>query len=343
MRIAQIATLAAPVRHDSSGSVESLVWLLTRELQRLGHEVTVFATADSDPNCRLESVLPAPYGSPGSLDDWHLCEWLNLAHAVRKSGDFDIMHSHAYLWGLPLGPLAKSRIVHTLHIVPDENAARLWSIHPQACVTAVSRHQWSAFPQLRPSAVIHHGLDSADFPFCERPEDYLLYLGRFVSGKGPLHAIAVARELGLRLIMAGQENAYFHEHVKPHVDGKCVEYAGYVTGRRKAELLGNARALLYPIQYPEAFGLVLVEAMLCGTPVVAMNIGAVPEIVEQGVNGFGAATLDEFRRFVPKSFELPRLPIRQSAQSHFSLANMTSAYLKVYADLARQHRPPLST
>jgi glycosyltransferase involved in cell wall biosynthesis len=342
MRIAQIATLSAPVRHDSPGSVESLVWLLTRELERLGHEVTVFATADSDPACKLESVLPAPYGSPGSLDDWHLCEWLNLAHAVRQSGDFDVMHSHAYLWGLPLGPLSKSPIVHTLHIVPDENAARLWSVHPEACVTAISRHQWSAFSQLRPSTVIHHGLDPADFPFCERPEEYVLYLGRFVSGKGPLHAIAVARDLGLRLIMAGPENPYFREQVKPHVDGKCVEYAGYVTGRRKAELLGNARALLYPIQYPEAFGLVLVEAMLCGTPVVAMNPGAVPEIVEHGISGFCAATLDEFRRFVAKSFELPRLSIRQSAQTRFSLTEMASAYLKLYEDLVRQHRPVLS-
>jgi glycosyltransferase involved in cell wall biosynthesis len=347
MRIAQVATLSAPVRHDSTGSVESLVFLLTRELQRLGHDVTVFATADSNMAERgstppegafapVESILPAPYGSPGSLDDWHLCEWLNLTHAVRKSGDFDVLHTHAYLWGLPLEPFSKSHMVHTMHIVPDETAALLWSLHPNACVTAVSRHQWNAFPKLRPAAVIPHGLDVADFPFCAEPSDYVLYLGRFVSGKGPLHAINVARGLGVRLIMAGPGNEYFRENVRPRIDDASVEYAGYVSGARKAELLGKARALLYPIQHPEAFGLVLVEAMLCGTPVVAMSIGAVPEIVEHGITGFCAATLDEFRRFVPKAFDLPRPAIRQIAQARFSAQRMASDYVALYENLIGQ-------
>jgi glycosyltransferase involved in cell wall biosynthesis len=216
---------------------------------------------------KLESILPAPYGSPGSLDDWHLCEWLNLTNAVRNSCDFDVLHTHAYLWALPLEAFSKSPMVHTLHIVPDETAARLWSMHPRACVNAVSQHQWSGFPHLQPAAIIPHGLDAADFPFCDKPDDYLLYLGRFVSGKGPLHAINVAAELGMRLVLAGPDNEYLREAIRPRIDDNFVEYAGYVTGQRKAELLGRARALLYPIQYPEAFGLVLVEAMLCGTPV----------------------------------------------------------------------------
>src|SRR4026207_633515 len=116
MRIAQVATLSAPVRKDSSGSVESRVWLLTCELQRLGHDVTVFATGDSDTGAKLDPILPAPYGSPGFLDDWHLCERLNLTNAVLKSGAFDILHTHAYLWGLPLEAFSKSPMVHTLHI-----------------------------------------------------------------------------------------------------------------------------------------------------------------------------------------------------------------------------------
>jgi glycosyltransferase involved in cell wall biosynthesis len=225
-------------------------------------------------------------------------------------------------------------MVHTLHIVPDETAARLWSLSPQACVTAVSRHQWSGFPQFRPATVIPHGLDPVDFPFCDKPDDYLLYLGRFVSGKGPLHAINIARELGVRLILAGPGNAYFRETIRPRIDDRFVEYAGYVSGQRKAELLGRARALLYPIQHPEGFGLVLIEAMLCGTPVVAMNIGAVPEIVEHGVTGFCAPTLDDFSRFVPKSFELPRLPIRRHAQARFSVERMASDYLQLYQKVA---------
>lgn len=334
MRIAQVATLSAPVRKDSTGSVESLVWLLTRELRKLGHDVTVFATGDSQPDAKLDAILPAPYGAAGSLDDWHLCEWLNLAHAVRKSSDFDVLHTHAYLWGLPLEPFSKSKMVHTMHIVPDDNSARLWSLNPGAAVTAISQHQWSAYPDLKPTAIIPHGLDSSDFAFCTTPDDYVLYLGRFVSGKGPQHAIQFARELGLRLVLAGPENPWFREHIKPLVDGKNIEYSGYVSGRQKIDLLGRARALLYPIQYPEAFGLVLIEAMLCGTPVVAMGIGAAPEIVEQGVTGFCVANRDEFLRAIPKAFALPRAAVRQAAERRFSAERMARNYLDVYQRLA---------
>ena len=333
MRIAQVATLAAPVLAESTGSVESLVWLLAREFRKLGHDVTVFGTRDSKVEGKLESVLPGPYGSPGSLNDWHVCEYLNLANAVSQAGGFDILHTHAYLWGLPLEPLCSSKMVHTMHIVPDDDAARLWKLHPGAAVTALSQHQWSGYPELKPVAVIPHGLDTSEFEFCETPDDYVLYLGRFVSGKGARHAIRYARELGLRLLLAGPENAWFREHVKPHVDGKNVEYVGYVSGARKVELLGRARALLYPIQFPEAFGLVLIESMLCGTPVVAMGIGAAPEIVEQGVTGFCAADSDEFLRAIPKAFALPRRAIRAAAERRFSAERMACDYANVYQRL----------
>ena len=333
MRIAQVATLAAPVLAESTGSVESLVWLLAREFRKLGHDVTVFGTRDSKVEGKLESVLPGPYGSPGSLNDWHVCEYLNLANAVSQARDFDILHTHAYLWGLPLEPLCSSKMVHTMHIVPDDDAARLWKLHPGAAVTALSQHQWSEYPELKPAAVIPHGLDTSEFEFCETPDDYVLYLGRFVSGKGARHAIRYARELGSRLLLAGPENAWFREHVKPHVDGKNVEYVGYVSGARKIQLLGRARALLYPIQFPEAFGLVLIESMLCGTPVVAMGIGATPEIVEEGVTGFCAADTDEFLRAIPKAFALPRRAIRAAAECRFSAERMACDYANVYQQL----------
>jgi len=333
MRIAQVATISAPVLAESTGSVESLVWLLARELQKLGHDVTVFGTRNSKVPGKLESVLPGPYGSPGSLNDWHVCEYLNLAHAVSKAGDFDILHTHAYLWGLPLERLCSSKMVHTMHIVPDDDAARLWALHPGAAVTALSQHQWSGHPELKPVAVIPHGLDPGEFEFSATPDDYVVYLGRFVSGKGARHAIRYARELGLRLLLAGPENAWFREHIKPDVDGKNVEYIGYVSGAQKIKLLGRARALLYPIQFPESFGLVLIESMLCGTPVVAMGIGAAPEIVEQGVTGFCVADSDEFLRAIPNAFALPRNTIRATAERRFSAQRMAQGYLKVYQQL----------
>src|SRR6185503_1255192 len=152
MRIAQVATLSAPVRRDAGGSVESLVWLLTRELVQLGHEVTVFGCGGSDTMSEFVETLPGPYGAKGAFDDWQLCEWVNLARAVEHSGEFDVLHTHAYLWGLPLEPMSSAPMVHTLHIVPDENNAMLWRQHPGTKVAAVSRHQWSEFPDLKPAA-----------------------------------------------------------------------------------------------------------------------------------------------------------------------------------------------
>lgn len=330
MRIAQIATLSAPVRQETGGSVESLIWLLTRELTKLGHEVTVFGTAGSEVNGEIVVTSPGPYARDGALEDWHLCEWVNLSRAVEQSGRFDVLHSHAYLWGIPLQTFARAPMVHTMHIVPENDSAKLWTAAPQSWVTAISQHQWSAFPELKPAAVIPHGVDTTQFTFREQPEDYLLYLGRFVSGKGPMLAIEAARQLGLRLVLAGPANPYFREKIKPLVDGRNVEYAGFVTGKDRDRLLGGARALIYPIQHPETFGLVLVEAMLCGTPVAAMRLGAVPEIVEEGMSGFTSATREEFASVVPKCFALDRRRIRRLAEERFSAERMARDYAALY-------------
>ena len=333
MRIAQVSTVSAPVRQDTGGSVESFVWLLTRELIRFGHDVTVFGTAGSETDGKLVAALPGAYAEHGSPDDWQLCEWINLCRAVRESERFDLLHSHAYLWGVPLEPLSRSTMVHTIHIVPDDNSARLWSMSERARVTALSKHQWSSYPHLRPSAVIPHGVDVSRFTLRGKPDDYVCYLGRFVSGKGPCQAIEAARALGLRLLMAGPRNAYFREKVQPLVDGKTVEYIGPVNSSERDKLLGGARALLYPIQYPEAFGLVLIEAMLCGTPVVAMRLGAVPEIVDDGVTGYCADTPEAFRAAIIKSRALDRQRIREHAEKRFSAERMARQYVQVYEQL----------
>ena len=339
MRIAQIATLSAPVRQETSGSVESLIWLLTRELTRLGHKVTVFGTAGSEANGEVVVTMPGPYARDGALEDWHLCEWVNLCRAVEQSGRFDVLHSHAYLWGIPLQPCSRAPLVHTTHIVPDDDSAKLWAAAPQSYVTALSRHQWSSFPDLKPTAVIPHGVDAAQFSFREKPDEYVLYLGRFTSGKGPLQAIKAAQALGLRLLMAGPENPYFREKIKPLVDGRSVEYVGTVRGAERDRLLGGARALLYPIQYPESFGLVMVEAMLCGTPIAAMRVGAVPEVIEEAVSGCSASISEEFEQAVTKCLSLNRHAIRERAEQRFSPERMARDYANVYAGVCNRKNP----
>lgn len=334
MRIAQVSTLSTPVRREGSDSVEGLVWLLTRELTRLGHEVTVFACAGSEPDGELVATLPGPYGTAGSPGRWQLCEWLNLCRAVEQSDRFDVMHAHAYLWGLPLEPLALAPMVHTLHVCPYEDEARLWSLAPGACVTAVSRSQWSAFPELAPAAVIPHGVDPAQFTFRAEPEDYVCYLGRFTPGKGPLEAVAAARALGVRLRLAGPPNAYFREHVARLVDGDRVEYVGYLSGAGRDRFLGGARTLLYPLQDPEPFGLVQVEAMMCGTPVVATRLGAVPEVVDEGVTGYSVLSPDDLGQALRQAFTLDRRRVRERAEARFSARRMALEYAALYQSLA---------
>ena len=336
MRIALVSTVSAPVRKDSAGSVETWTWLMARELARLGHETTVFGCGGSELDGDFVETLPGPYGAPGSYDDWQLCEWVNLCAAVRESARFDALHTQAYLWGTPLQPFSRAPMVHTMHIVPDPNAARLWESMPDTKVTALSKNQWSHYPHLIPAAVIPHGVDIAQFTFRDKPDDYVLYLGRFHSGKGPLQAIHAARALGLRLVLAGPDSGYFREKVKPLVDGNSVVYAGFVKGAERDKLLGGARALLHPIQYPEAFGLVLAEAMLCGTPVAAMRAGAVPEIVEEGLTGFMAEGPDDFAAAITKCFALDRRLIRQNAERRFSSERMARDYAALYSKICHR-------
>jgi glycosyltransferase involved in cell wall biosynthesis len=331
MRIGLVSTLSTRVRPTGSGSVEGLVWVLARELTTLGHEVTVFAARGSDASGELVSILPSPYGAEGTPGDWQVCEWLNLCEAVAQSGRLDVLHSHSYLYGLPLQRLSRAPLVNTMHVMGGDEFARLWRSHPDACVTAISHAQWAAYPDLQPAAVVHHGLDEARFTFRAEPDDYVCYLGRFMSGKGPLLAIRAARELGVRLLLAGPANDYYHRRVAPLVDGHGVEYVGTVAGAGRDALLGGARALLYPLRDPEPFGLVLAEAMLCGTPVAAIAVGAVPEIVDEGITGRSARDAAGYVDAVRAALLLDRGMVRARAAARFSARRMAMQYAELYA------------
>lgn len=335
MKIAQIATVSTPVRPDHAGSVELLVWLLSRELSRMGHQVTVFGCAGAETNCEFIPTLPGSYGDNGSPDDWNLCEWNNLSTAIAHADRFDVVHSHVYTWGIPLSRACRKPMLHTTHILPYDDDAATWRLHPEANVTALSKYQWAEFSDLKPLAVVPHGIDPDQFLFRQSPEDYLVYLGRFIENKGPLEAIAVARELGMRLLLAGPENAYFEEHVRPAVDGKLIQYIGAVDSSQRSALLGGARALIYPLREPEPFGLVQVEAMMCGTPVVATNLGAIPEIVEPGVTGEIADSIAGLSDAVGRAVKLERGAIRKSAEARFGIRRMAVDYLDLYQRIQR--------
>jgi glycosyltransferase involved in cell wall biosynthesis len=330
MRIAQVSTVATPVRPSGAGSVESIVHSLAAEFTRHGHEVTVFAAAGSDAPCEVVETLSGTYAQNGAPGDWQLCEWINLCAAVARSGDFDVVHSHAYLWGLPLEPLARCPMVHTLHVAPYDDDAAVWQTYPGARVTSISAFQWARFPALRPTAVVPHGVDPARHTFQPEAGDYACFLGRFIPGKGPVEAINAARALDLRVVLAGQRNDYYDSHVAPLVDGRGVEYAGPVDGADRDALLGGASVLLYPVQAPEPFGLVLIEAMMSGTPVAAFTIGAVPEIVDGGVTGACVSAGGDFTNAVREALSLDRRAVRERALERFTAERMALRYAEVY-------------
>ena len=308
------------------------MWHLAKGLVARGHDVTVFGAAGSTPPppAELVATLPGAYGTDAVPEDWRICEWENVAQAVAQSERFDVVHSHNYLWGLPLEPLCRAPMVHTLHVLPYEDSRRLVRLHPGATVTAVSGFQWREFPDAPPAAVVHHGIDPADFTFRAEPDDYVCYLGRFLPVKGVLTAIEAARALGLPIILAGPADDFFEQAVAPLVDDEAVRYAGALTGPERDALLGGARALLYPISFPEAFGLVLPEAMMCGTPVVATAVGAVPELVDDGVTGVLVDDPSMVADGVGRAIKLDRAGVRERALERFHFDRMVEGYLRVF-------------
>jgi len=337
VRIAQVATLATPVRQEGSGSIEHLVWLLTRDLTALGHDVTVFAAPGSQSAGQTVAALPGTYAEGGAPGDWQFCESENVAAAVAAAavGKFDVIHSHAYLWGLPLQRLSPVPLVHTLHTWVSDDHVLMRRLHPTATVVGISDYQWSAWPQDPPTAVVRHGVD-VELPDPVPAEPYLLWLGRFLPDKGPVEAIEVARELGMPLHLAGPADSWYNGLVRPHVDGRTVIYDGFVSGAAKHRLLARAAAVLYPVRTLEPFGLVLAEAAVRGVPVAALAKGAVPELVQDGVTGHLSPSRDTLAGAVHGALQLDRAAVAAAGRRRFSSHRMAREYAQVFAAAVRR-------
>ena len=340
LKIAHIAPVATPVPPIKSGSVEQMTSWLTEGLVERGHDVTLFATGDSKTKARLHAIYPHGYWHDENMWPWELYEMLNLAAAVERARDFDIIHYEAayYPMSLAFARLSPTPIVQTLHHSPTEAEIGLWSRYPEAPFVAISKEQQQLLYGLNVTDVVLHGIDTDAFTFRETPEDYLLFLGRFTDGKGVLQAIEVARRVGIRLILAAAEDEYYRHKIAPHVDGRRIIYYGEAHHGEKVKLYGGARALLYPIQAREPFGLVLAEAMACGTPVAALDKGAVREVVDDGVSGVVFDNLEQMVEELPRVFDLDRRRIRQNAVARFGIGRMVDEYVAVYRKLVEAHR-----
>jgi glycosyltransferase involved in cell wall biosynthesis len=337
LRIAHVAPVATSVPPPRSGSVQTMTSLLTEGLVARGHHVTLFATGDSQTSATLHATYPQGYWHDETMWPWEMYEMLNLAAAVERARQFDIIHYEAsyYPMSLAFTRLSPTPVVQTLHHAPRPSEVALWQRYPEAPFIAISREQARLLAGLNVAGVVLHSVETNRFVFNERPDDYLLFLGRFTEGKGVLAAIDIARRSGMRLLLAAADEAYFREHVAPHVDGRQIVYVGEADFATKVKLYGGARALLYPVQAGEPFGLVMAEAMACGTPVAALDRGAVREVVDEGVTGMAFADVDHLVNGLDRVLALDRRQVRRRAVEKFGVDRMVDEYVDVYHRVVR--------
>jgi glycosyltransferase involved in cell wall biosynthesis len=340
LKIAQVAPVATTVPPPRSGSIETLTAILADGLVDRGHDVTLFATEGSRTKARLHAIIPRGYNEDAELWPWEQAELFNIAAAVERADDFDVIHCQAeyYPMSLAFVRLTPTPVLQTLHHLPAPVEVARWGRYAEAPFTAVSAAQARVLSPLNIVGTVHHAIDVNSFAFQPDPDDYLLFLGRFMPGKGVLQAIEIARRAGMRLVLAAARNEYFDGAIAPLVDGRQVVYAGELEPAAKVALLGGARALLYPIQAPEAFGLVLAEAQACGTPVAALNVGAVPEVVADGVGGCVFDSLDALVAGLSRVLALDRARVRANAEDRFGIARMVDGYIHVYERLVAARR-----
>jgi glycosyltransferase involved in cell wall biosynthesis len=338
MRIAMVAPVAQRVPPEASGSVETVTALLTDGLVARGHDVTLFATGSSRTAAKLHATFQRGYNEDPDLWPWELCELLNLTEAVDRAEQFDVIHYQAEYSPISLAFARRSPtpVVTTLHHAPSATELAVWTGQSRSAgahFIAVSEAQRRLLGGLDVVATIHHAVDLNEYVPRGEPEDQLLYLGRFTEGKGVLQAIEIARRVEMKLVLAAATNEYFEEVIAPHVDGNRVVYAGELNLAEKCALLARSRALVYPVRTPESFGLVLAEAMACGTPVAALRCGATDEIVEDGVTGGLFETVDDLADGIGRVCALDRRRVRARAAERFGADRMVDAHIEAYASV----------
>ncbi len=338
MRIAQIAPLYERVPPRLYGGTERVVSYLTEELVRLGHDVTLFASGDSATSARLVSVCDRALRldpSPRSALALHLQV---LTRAYRAADTFDVIHCHTDYLGLPLADFVATPTVITLHGRLDIlDVPEIYAEFPGVPLVSISDDQRRAMPDADWARTVHHGLPPSLYRPRFEPGDYLLFVGRISPEKRPDSAIAIARAVGVPLKIAAKidavDRSYFESEIRSLLDDPLIDYVGEVGDADKGELLRGARALLFPVDWPEPFGLIMIEAMACGTPVIARRRGSVPEVIRDGVTGFLGDTDDDLAHAVRKLPTIDRRACRADFDERFTVDTMTRRYVELYEEL----------
>ena len=328
LRVGMVAPIAWRVPPRHYGPWERVVSLLTEGLVAAGVDVTLFATADSSTAGRLAAVVPTPYEETPGMDV-KVWEGLHLAHAFGQAGGFDVLHNHADFLPLTYAALVATPVLTTIHGFSSERILPVYRAF-NGLTSYVSISEADRHPDLAYLATVYHGLDFGEFTFRAEPGAYLVFFGRLHPDKGAADAIRVARAAGCQLVLAGivQDREYFEREVEPFLDGQ-VRYVGSVGPAERNALLGGALGLLHLIRFNEPFGLSVVEAMACGTPVVAYPRGSMPELIDDGASGFLVRDEAEAVGAVGRLPLLDRRDVRARAE-RFSLERMVDGYLRAY-------------
>ncbi|WP_027997585.1 glycosyltransferase family 4 protein [Sinorhizobium arboris] len=350
MKIAQIAPLAERVPPRLYGGTERIVHCLTQELVRLGHDVTLFASGDSLTSAELVPCCDVALRLNPKVSDFLPHHIAMLEEVRRRAHEFDVLHFHIEFLHFPLIRDFADRTVTTLHTRLDlPDLQPFYRAFADVPLVSISQHQRVPMPPVNWRATVPHGLDPTVLPLRERPcEGYLAFLGRIAPEKGPDRAIEIAARTGMPLKIAAkidaQDRAYWEAVVEPLIASHFnVEYIGEIDESQKADFLGNAAALLFPISWPEPFGLVMIEAMACGSPVLAFRYGSAPEVIEDGVSGILVDTVEQAVENLDRVLKLDRRKVRESFEKRFTSARMTRDYIGVYQSLPGVQKQGAST
>ncbi|MBW4441501.1 MAG: glycosyltransferase family 4 protein [Plectolyngbya sp. WJT66-NPBG17] len=339
MRIAQIAPLWETVPPPAYGGAELVVSLLTEELVRRGHEVTLFATGDSTTQAKLDAIHPSALRLDPSVQEQAVYEALQLSRVYQNADEFDIIHSHIGFAALACAQLVKTPTVHTLHGTFSLDNQKAFSFCKSQPYVSISNTQREPRLGLNYVSTVYNGIDPSTHHFFSQPDTppYLAFLGRLSPEKGPHHAIEIAKRTGYPLKMAGKVDRvdveYFEQEIKPHIDGEQVQYLGEANHVQKNQLMGNAIATLFPITWREPFGLVMIESMVAGTPVIALELGATSEVIVHEETGFLCQNVDECVAAVQRVDQIDRFACRKHVEDNFGVKQMVDGYEAVYRQL----------
>ncbi|HEY4660645.1 MAG TPA: glycosyltransferase family 4 protein [Terriglobales bacterium] len=347
MRIAQVAPLYESVPPKLYGGTERVVSWLTEELVRLGHDVTVFASGDSLTRARLiPSCRESLRLSPESID--HLAHhFVQMEQVLRHKEEFDLIHFHLDYLHYPIS--RRERYVHltTLHgrlDIPD--LVPLYEVYNDIPVVSISDSQRDPLPHLNWQGTVYHGMPIDSYTFNRKGGNYLAFLGRTSPEKGLDRAIEIARAAGMPLKIAAKvdksDQEYFETVIQPLLGSGDVEFIGEIGYPEKGEFLGNAAAFLFPIAWPEPFGIVMIEAMACGTPVIAYPFGSVPEVVEDGISGYLVSDIPAAVKAVKEIGKIDRKKVRKHFENNFTADRMALDYLKIYERMVSRKKTPLT-